>query len=196
MGYPVVAKIASADITHKSDVGGVAIGLQDASAVSDAWDRIMSSVRDVRPGAAIDGLLLEQMAKPGGIEVLVGVHRDDVFGPMITFGLGGIYVEILKDVARRLLPLNRIQAQQMIREIRSYSLLEGIRAQQPADVDALVDLLLRVSDFVSEAPDIQEVELNPVWVGPQGQGAIPLDAVIIKSVEIMNEETKRSEIWQ
>jgi acyl-CoA synthetase (NDP forming) len=115
---------------------------------------------------------------------------------MITFGLGGIYVEILKDVARRLLPLNRIQAQQMIREIRSYSLLEGIRAQQPADVDALVDLLLRVSDFVSEAPDIQEVELNPVWVGPQGQGAIPLDAVIIKSVEIMNEETKRSEIWQ
>jgi acyl-CoA synthetase (NDP forming) len=196
MGYPVVAKIASADITHKSDVGGVAIGLQDASAVSDAWDRIMSSLRDVRPGAAIDGLLLEQMAKPGGIEVLVGVHRDDVFGPMITFGLGGIYVEILKDVARRLLPLNRIQAQQMIREIRSYSLLEGIRAQQPADVDALVDLLLRVSDFVSEAPDIQEVELNPVWVGPQGQGAIPLDAVIIKSVEIMNEETKRSEIWQ
>lgn len=181
MGFPVVAKVASGDITHKTDVGGVRLGLQNADAVGKAWDAIMASVEAKAPGARIDGLLVERMAAAGGVETFVGVSRDPVFGHVLTFGLGGVYVEIFKDVARRLLPLQREEAHAMVREIRSFALLDGARGRPKADVEALVDLLLAVSDFVGRhRAQIQELDLNPVWVGPAGQGVQVLDAVILR----------------
>jgi acyl-CoA synthetase (NDP forming) len=179
IGHPVVAKIASVDIVHKTEVGGVAVGLADTHAVGGAWDRIHADVRQRAPGAALQGLLIEQMAAPGGVEVLVGVSRDPVFGPVLSFGLGGIHVELFKDVARRLLPLTRAEAERLVREPRSFALLDGARGRPKADVPALVELLIQVSDFVAAQGDrIDEIDLNPVWVGPAGQGVMVLDAVV------------------
>lgn len=181
MGYPVVAKIASEQIVHKSDIGGVQVGLQDAGQVREAWRGIMASVAQHRPDATIDGLLIEKMAPRGGLELMVGVTRDPVFGHVMTFGLGGIYVEILRDVTRRLLPLGAGDAAEMIREMRCFPLLAGARGRPPADVEALEALLLRISAFVVQNADrIEEMDLNPVWVGAVGEGALPLDAVIIE----------------
>jgi len=180
MGFPVVAKIASADITHKSDVGGVRVGLCSGGEVRQACEEILANVARHRPGAKIDGLLIEKMAPAGGFELVVGVTRDPVFGHVMTVGLGGIYVEILRDVVRRLLPLTPRETAAMVRELRSFPLLDGARGRARADVDALEALLLKVSDLVSgPAGDrLEELELNPVWVGAQGQGAMPLDAVL------------------
>ncbi len=184
MGYPVVAKIVSPQIVHKSDIGGVKIGLQDAAQVAEAWNSIMDSVTLARPDATIDGLLIEKMAPRGGIELMVGVTRDPVFGHVMTFGLGGIYVEILRDVTRRMLPLDASNAAAMVREMRSFPLLDGARGRPPADIAALEALLLRISAFVvANADRIEEMDLNPVWVGAAGEGAIPLDAVIIERAE-------------
>ncbi|MEG2630475.1 MAG: acetate--CoA ligase family protein, partial [Comamonas sp.] len=175
MGYPVVAKIASADIVHKSDIGGVCVGLEEGAGVEDAWERIMASVALHKPDAAIDGLLIEKM------ELIVGVTRDPVFGHVMTFGLGGIYVEILRDVTRRLLPLTPDAAASMVRELRCFPLLAGARGRPPADIAALEQLLLAVSDFVlAHADRLEEMDLNPIWVGSEGQGALPLDAVILE----------------
>jgi acyl-CoA synthetase (NDP forming) len=188
MGFPVVAKIASAQIVHKSDIGGVAVGLRDEAEVADAWRRIMAAARQHHPDATIDGLLVEKMAPQGGTELMVGVTRDPVFGHVMTFGLGGVYVEILRDVARRVLPIGPADAAALVREIRSFALLDGARGRPPADLAALEALLLRVSDFVVRHADrIEEMDLNPVWVGAAGkgaagEGALPLDAVIIERV--------------
>ncbi|HET9207034.1 MAG TPA: acetate--CoA ligase family protein [Burkholderiaceae bacterium] len=179
IGHPVVAKVASADIAHKSDVGGVAIGLHDADAVRAAWDRIHGAVQQHAPTANVQGLLIEQMAPPGGVEALVGVSRDPTFGHVMTFGLG-VYVEVFKDVARRLLPLQRHDAEAMVREIRSFALLDGARGRPKADVAALIELLMRVSDFVgAHVQQVDEIDLNPVWVGAAGQGVLALDAVVV-----------------
>jgi len=125
-------------------------------------------------------LLIEQMLPAGGVETLIGVSRDPVLGHMLTFGLGGVYVEIFKDVSRRLLPLSAHEADAMVREVRSYPLLSGARGRAACDVGALRDVLLKVSAFVvAHADDIDEMDLNPVWVGPAGQGAVALDAVIV-----------------
>ncbi|WP_017762026.1 acetate--CoA ligase family protein, partial [Pseudacidovorax intermedius] len=180
MGYPVVAKIASPDVVHKSDIGGVKVGIGDGAQVERAWDDIMASVRHHKPQAAIDGLLIEKMAPRGGFELMVGVTRDPVFGHVMTFGLGGIYVELLRDVTRRLLPLRPADARAMVREMRCYPLLQGARGKPPADVAALERLLLAVSDFVmAHSARLEEMDLNPVWVGSEGEGALPLDAVIV-----------------
>ncbi len=180
IGFPVVAKIASPDILHKSDVGGVAVGLADAEAVGLAWDAIHAAVRRHHPTARIDGLLVEEMLPAGGVETLVGVSRDPVFGHVLTFGLGGVYVEVFKDVSRRLLPLQREEAQAMLREVRSFPLLDGARGRPRADIGALVDLLMAVSDFVGRhVEDLDEMDLNPVWVGPEGAGCVVLDAVMV-----------------
>lgn len=184
MGYPVVAKIASPEIVHKSEVGGVLVGLSDAQAVRAGWEQISASVREKASGARIEGLLIEKMASPGGVEVFIGVQRDPIFGHILTFGLGGIYVEIFKDVSRRMLPLTETSAIALIREVRSFPLLDGARGRPKRDIDALVRLLLQVSAFVqAHANELQELDLNPVWVGEQGQGAIPLDAVILNRLD-------------
>ena len=180
LGYPVVAKVVSATIVHKSEVGGVIVGLKDAAAVEAAWDAINVSVAAARPDAAIDGILIEPMAPAGGVETLVGVHRDPVFGHVLTFGLGGIYVELFRDAARRVLPLTARDARDIIRETRCFALLDGARGRPRADIAALEALLLAVSDFVrAYAERIEEIDLNPVWVGAAGQGVRPLDAVIV-----------------
>jgi len=191
IGFPVVAKVASATLTHKSDIGGVLVNLRDETSVSDAWGTIMENVRRHAPEAKIDGLLIEKMLPAGGVEVLIGVSRDPVFGHVLTFGLGGIYVEVFKDVTRRLLPLQREEALAMLGEVRSGALLQGARGRPQADVEALVDVLMKVSDFVGRHADaIDEIDLNPVWIGPEGQGAYVLDAVIVGR-ELNDEATRK-----
>lgn len=181
MGYPVVAKIASPDILHKSDIGGVRVGIADGAQLELAWDDIMASAGHHRPDAAIDGLLIEKMAPGGGVELMAGVTRDPVFGHVMTFGLGGVYVEILRDVTRRLLPLSPEDAASMVREMRCFPVLDGARGRPVADVPALERLLLGVSEFVTaNAQRIEEMDLNPIWVGARGEGALPLDAVIVE----------------
>lgn len=183
MGYPVVAKIASEQIVHKSDIGGVKVGLQNENQLRKAWTDIMDAARQHRPDATIDGLLVEKMAPRGGLELMIGVTRDPVFGHVMTFGLGGIYVEILRDVTRRMLPLSASEAAAMVREMRCFPLLEGARGRPRADLDALQTLLLCISDFVMHNADrIEEMDLNPVWIGASGEGVLPLDAVIIERV--------------
>ena len=179
LGYPVVAKIVSPQIAHKSEVGGVAIGLVDAEAVRSACEGILISVKQKAPQASIDGLLIERMAGAGGMEVFVGVQRDEVFGPIMSFGLGGIYVEVFKDISRRMLPLTPMTCEEMVREVQCFPLLDGARGKPKCDLKALQELLLKVSEFVLANPQVQEIDLNPVWVGAQGQGAIALDAVVI-----------------
>lgn len=181
MGYPVVAKVASEHIVHKSDIGGVKVGLSNADELRHAWKDIMDAVRQHRPDATIDGLLIEKMAPQGGLELMVGVTRDPVFGHVMTFGLGGVYVEILRDVTRRMLPLRAADATALVQEVRCFPLLNGARGRPLADLPALEKLLLRISDFVMHnAERIEEMDLNPVWIGAQGEGVLPLDAVIIE----------------
>lgn len=185
VGYPVVAKVVSRDITHKSDVGGVQVRLEDEAAVRTAWDAIHASVHRLAPTAAIDGLLIERMAASGGVEAVIGVHRDPVFGHIITFGLGGVNIELFKDVSRRMLPLTAREARAMVAETRCFRLLDGYRGRPRADIDALCATLMAVSDYVTRhAEAIEELELNPLWIGPQGAGTSALDAVLVTSQEI------------
>jgi len=179
MGYPVVAKIVSPQIAHKSEVGGVIVGLANADAVCVACKSILASVKEKAPHATVQGLLIERMAPAGGIEVFIGVQRDPVFGPIMNFGLGGIYVEVFKDISRRMLPLTPATCAAMIREVQCFPLLNGARGKPKCDLQALEALLLKVSEFAVNNARVQEIDLNPVWVGAQGQGAIPLDAVVI-----------------
>lgn len=181
MGYPVVLKIASPDILHKTDVGGVKVGLGSASDVRDAFDLIVYRAQRYVPGAHIWGCLVQQMA-PQGLEVLVGMNRDPQFGPLVTFALGGIYVEILKDATFRIAPFSRDEAHQMTSELRARALLEGVRGRPPADRDAIVDALLRIGQLVTDFPEIVELDINPLMVFEQGQGAMALDMrLVLKS---------------
>ena len=181
LGGPVVLKIVSADIAHKTDAGGVRLGLSSADAVREAYADILRAVGQALPQARIDGVLVEAMLPRSGHEVLIGVHHDDAFGPVMTFGLGGIFVEVLRDVTHAMLPLDAAQARAMLGQIRHADMLRGVRGQPPCDFEALEALLLKVSDFAwRQRAQIRELELNPVWVGPQGGGAYALDALIIE----------------
>jgi len=178
MGYPVVLKVASPDILHKTDVGGVKLNVRSPDDVRDAFDLIVYRAGRYVPGARIWGCLVQQMVM-GGREVLVGMSRDPQFGPLVAFGLGGIYVEALKDVAFRVAPFSRQEAEEMIHEIRSYPLLEGIRGQPPADHEAMVDALLRISQLVTDFPEIVELDINPLMVFEQGRGATAIDMRLV-----------------
>ncbi|BCG04448.1 acyl-CoA synthetase (plasmid) [Paraburkholderia sp. PGU19] len=171
-------KIVSATITHKSDVGGVRLGIDSAAQASSAFDAIMDAVTSQAPGNVLDGVLVEEMLDAPFAEVVVGIHRDPVFGPVCTVGLGGIAIELFKDVSRRLLPLDETRARQMIAETRCSKLLAGFRGKPPFDVDALVKALVCLSDFVVQHPEIEEVEINPLAVRVEGQGVVALDAVL------------------
>ncbi len=176
IGFPVVMKIASPDIVHKSDVGGVRIGLDNATQVGKAHHDIITSVKDKVPDARIDGITVQQMAQPG-IEVIIGMNKDAQFGPVIMFGLGGILVEILKDVSFRIVPLERKDAAEMIREIKGYTLLQGVRGQPPVNLATLEELIVKVSDFIERNPQIKELDLNPVIASPDG--VVAVDARIV-----------------
>lgn len=175
-GYPVVLKIVSPDIVHKSDAGGVKLNLKSRDEVGAAYDAIMESCRRAVPGARITGVAVQHMA-PQGTEVIVGMTKDPQFGPVMMFGLGGIMVEVLKDVSFRLVPLTERDADQMINEIQGRAILEGVRGQPPADKAALRQAILKVSEFVAAHPEVNEIDLNPMFAYPDG--AVAVDARII-----------------
>jgi len=176
VGYPVVMKIVSPDIAHKSDVGGVTLGLKDAKAVRKAYKEMIERVSAAAPNAKIAGVAIQNMA-PQGIEVIVGATTDPQFGPVMMFGLGGVFVEVLKDVAFRIVPLEPRDAAQMVREIRGLPILQGARGAQPADLPALEALIVKVSQFVAAHPEVAELDLNPVFAYPSG--ALAVDARIV-----------------
>ena len=179
LGYPVVMKIVSADILHKSDIGGVALNLSDADAVRNAFDGIVTKAKAAMPDAKLDGCLVAPMVG-GGVETILGVQRDPVFGPVVMFGLGGIFVEALGDVTFRIAPFGPDEAHRMIREIKAYPVLEGLRGQPPADIDALAEALSRLSLFAAaHAGQLETLDLNPFLVRPRGDGAVALDAVLV-----------------
>jgi len=178
IGYPVVMKIASPDILHKTDVGGVRVGLETSTDVRDAFDLMVYRAQKYQPNAQVWGCLVQEMLR-GGKEVITGMNRDPQFGPLVMFGLGGIYVEVLKDVSFRIAPFDRSEAIAMIQEIRSYGLLRGVRGEAPADLDAAVDVLLRLSQLVTDFPEIVEMDINPLIVFEQGRGAIGVDMRLI-----------------
>ncbi len=179
IGFPVVLKIASPEILHKTDVGGVKVNLQNAEDVRDAFELMVYRAQRYVPGARIWGCLVQQMAPAGGTEILVGMNRDPQFGPLITFGLGGIFVETIKDVTFRIAPISSFEAEQMINEIRASALLNGVRGKPPLDKEAIKDVLLRISQLVQDFSEISEMDINPLVVYPQGQGAIALDMRLV-----------------
>jgi len=175
MGVPqVVMKIVSPQILHKTDVGGVRLGLASEADVERAFAEITSSVRRHAPDAWIAGVSVQEMIV-GGQELILGLTRDPQFGPLLMFGLGGIYVEVLKDVAFRVAPVSRRDASEMIREIRAYPLLAGYRGTEPADEEAIIDAMLRLSALSCDFPEIMELDINPVRVMPRGKGLRAID---------------------
>lgn len=176
MGFPVVLKIASPDVVHKTDAGGVQLGLTTAEQVAKGYDDIIKAIKEAYPEANIQGVAVQQMARTG-VEVIIGMSKDAQFGPVIMFGLGGILVEILKDVSFRIVPLTGRDAREMIKEIKGHPLLEGYRGQEPVDIANLEELILKVSDFVEQYPEIDEIDLNPIFA--YSDGAIAVDARVI-----------------
>jgi len=176
MGFPVVMKIVSPDVAHKSDAGGVKLNIQNATQVGKAYSEILAGVKKHYPKAKIVGLTVQKMAKQG-IEVIIGMTKDAQFGPVIMFGLGGILVEVLKDVSFRIVPMTRRDAAEMITEIKGFPILKGYRGQDPADVPYLEELIVKVSGFVDKNPEIKELDLNPVFA--YKSGALAVDARII-----------------
>ena len=177
LGYPVVLKIWSPDILHKSDVGGVKVGLKSAREVRDAFDLMMYRIPKKMPDAHILGVLVQEMCRSGR-EVILGMHRDPHFGPLMMFGMGGIMVEVLKDVAFFLAPLTGDEAKQMLMRTKTYNLLKGVRGQEGVDIETIAEGLQRLSQLVTEFPQIQEMDINPYVVGLPGTTSIAVDARI------------------
>jgi acetyltransferase len=177
IGYPVAMKIVSRDIIHKSDLGGVRLNLDSPEAVRDAFDLMMVRIRQRVPEARLEGVYVEKMC-PRGREVILGMVRDPQFGPMLMFGLGGIFVEVMKDVTFHIAPITRDEARQMLEGTRSYALLMGARGQARVDVDAIAESLQRISQLVTDFPEIQEMDINPFIVGPVGGVSLAADARI------------------
>ena len=176
LGFPVALKIASPDIVHKSDAGGVKLGLRTANQVGKAYDDVIQTISQKYPQARLHGVAVQKMARPG-VEVIIGMSKDAQFGPVLMFGLGGILVEVLKDVSFRIVPLVERDADEMLREIKGYPLLEGYRGQEAVDVSYLEDMLLRVSDFVGQKPEVKELDLNPIFA--YSDSALVVDASVI-----------------
>lgn len=174
VGYPLVLKIASPDVLHKTDIGGVVTGIDSSGALVSAYEQVLSRVRQRMPEARVWGVHLQREV-PKGHEVIVGAHRDPSFGPIVMFGLGGVYVEALGDVAFRMCPVSRDEAREMIGETRSFAVLKGARGRPPADIDAIVDVIVAVSALVTDFPEITELDINPLIVGERGAGAWACD---------------------
>lgn len=180
LGLPVALKVLSPDISHKGDVGGVRLGLSTLGQVRLAYDQIMGAVRQRAPGAQVWGVSVQSMARPG-VEVIIGMSRDPQFGPVLMFGLGGVLVEVLQDVAHRIAPITPYDAREMVREIKGYPLLCGYRGSAPAHLESLEQVLLQVSALAEAIPDIRELDLNPVFA--YQDGAIAVDARILLEQE-------------
>lgn len=178
LGFPVVMKVISPDILHKSDVGGIRLNLASPAAVETAYAQMMQELQARAPQARIEGVLVEPVAARGQ-EVILGMKRDPGFGPLLMFGLGGIYVELFKDVAFRVAPIGQEEAHQMIRETAAGKLLTGFRGQPVADLSAVVDSLCRLGQLALDFPQFSEIEINPLQVFPEGHGALALDARVL-----------------
>jgi acyl-CoA synthetase (NDP forming) len=176
IGFPTVLKIVSPDIIHKSDVGGVIVGLKNADDVRRGYKEILQNVKKHNPKAKIVGVLVQEMAPPS-TEVIVGAIKDPQFGPAVMFGLGGVFVEVLKDVTFRIAPITEDDAREMISEVKAYPLLKGYRGTPPADIDAIAEILLNTARLVTDHLEIKELDLNPVIV--YEKGAKTVDARII-----------------
>ena len=178
IGFPVVMKVQSVDIPHKTEAGGVRLDVASAEAAAQAFDDIVASAKQHVRGAIIDGVLIQEMVK-GGVEVILGANNDPLFGPALMFGLGGIFTEVLGDVVFRLAPITRSEAMEMIREIRAFKILDGARGKPKADLDALADALVRLSALILDLTDqVAELDINPLFVMPDGQGVKAGDALI------------------
>jgi len=175
IGYPVAMKIVSPDIIHKSDLGGVKLGLGSPGQVRDAYDLMMLRISRRAPHADLVGVYVEQMSKPGR-EVILGMHRDPQFGPMLMFGLGGIFVEVMKDVSFYLAPITKDEAMQMLESTRAFALLKGARGQAGVDLSAIAGALQRISQLVTDFPQIAEMDINPFIVGEVGTAPVVADA--------------------
>jgi acetate---CoA ligase (ADP-forming) subunit beta len=186
LGYPVVLKVVSDTVAHKSDVGGVVLNVGDAAAVEAAYVSLVANVR-AAVADGVTGVSVPPMARPG-TEIIVGVSRDPQFGPALMFGLGGVMVEVLGDVSFRIVPLSLRDAREMLHEIRGFRVLEGYRGNPPADLRALENLLLQVSRFIEENPSIQELDLNPVFA--YAEGAVAVDARIVVGAELTDLNTE------
>jgi 4-hydroxybutyryl-CoA synthetase (ADP-forming) len=174
IGYPVVLKIASPDIIHKSDAGGVKVGLKNNDEVQRAFRSIIENARKYRTDAKIQGILVQEMVQSGK-EIILGSKKDPLFGSLIMFGLGGIYVEVLKDVIFRLAPVGQEEAKRMVESIKTVKLLKGVRGEKPSDLQSIIDNLQRLSQLVTEFPEIEEFDMNPLLVFEEGKGACAVD---------------------
>jgi acyl-CoA synthetase (NDP forming) len=180
MGSPVALKVQSPDITHKTEAGAVALGVAGESAVREAYRRILANAQAAHPNAAIQGVLVQAMA-PRGREIILGITRDPVFGPMLMVGLGGIHVEVLRDIAFAPVPIGREEALSLLGELKGPALLDAVRGEPAADRIALADAMATLSRFAADHADlIEEIDLNPVIVHPEGQGLTVVDALIVK----------------
>lgn len=183
VGFPVVLKVSSPDIAHKTEIGGVVVNVQSQDEARRAAADILTNAAEKEPDAHVEGIVVSPMIGEG-VETIIGVSRDPVLGPVVMFGLGGVFVEVLKDVTFRAAPFDIEEAHRMIREIRGYSMLEGVRGAEASDVDALAELLSKLSRFAAaHTEEIEGIDLNPVRVMPKGQGVKPLDALIIPRLE-------------
>lgn len=176
LGYPVAMKAMAREIVHKSDAGIISLDVDSAAAVEEAWDDLLANATEYDPDATVDGVLVTPMAPPG-IEVIVGVNRDPQFGPVVMFGLGGIFVEVLEDVSLRVAPIDALTAEEMIAEIDGHPLLQGARGADPVDIDALCDVIVAVSELAMDLP-VEELDLNPVFAYPDGALAIDASMVV------------------
>jgi acetyl-CoA synthetase (ADP-forming) len=176
IGFPVVLKITSPDVIHKSDSEGVKLSINRITEVKKAYDEILKKVKKQYPNAVIHGVSVQKMVRPG-TEVIVGTSKDPQFGPVIMFGLGGIFVELLKDVSFRVIPVERKDAQEMIEEIKGFPLLQGYRGKEPANISVLTDIILKISKFIEANPIVKELELNPIFV--YRDRAVAVDARIL-----------------
>jgi acetate---CoA ligase (ADP-forming) len=180
IGYPIVLKVVSPDISHKTDVGGVAVGIHDAASLRTAWESMHQSLAAKAPQAQIAGFEVESEVEDGK-EVLVGVQRDPLFGPIVVFGLGGIYVEVLRDVTFRLAPVRPLSARHMVESVKAFPLLQGVRGEPPGDLDGLTEAIERVSQLAVEMPEVLELDINPLIVRPVRQGVVAVDARVVLS---------------
>ena len=176
IGYPAVLKIISPDVIHKFDVGGVILNIKSREDAKDAYNKIIENVKKHKPDAKIIGILVQEMA-PSSTEVIVGSIKDPQFGQTLMFGLGGTFVEVMKDVAFRIAPITEEDAQEMITEVKAYPILRGYRGQPPLDIDTIAKILLNTSRLVMDHPDIKELDLNPIMI--YEKGAKTVDARII-----------------
>lgn len=178
IGFPVVLKIVSPEITHKSDAGCVKVNLKDEYEVSEAFLQIMLNAKNYNPNAQLQGVSVQPNVEKG-TEIIVGMNRDEVFGPVLLFGLGGIFVEVVKDVSLRVLPLDSYEIEKMIKEIKGYPLLAGYRGEKVKDIEAIKEIIEKIAFLSEEFPEIKEIDLNPVFVYDEGKGASVVDARII-----------------